>query len=101
MKRMHADLHALLQHGEDLGIDSDPIRIAHAYNAHLGSCFTHDVHSAAANFATSSGHLIAPSAGVDSSSLCNIAHSRLVPQRVLNSFDGIDPNGSDAIVGRQ
>ncbi len=100
MKRMHADLQALLQHGEDLGIDSDPIRIAHAYNANFGSCFTHDVHSADANFATCSDHLVAPSAGVDSSSLCNIAHSRLVPQRALNSFDGIDPNGSDAIVGR-
>ena len=73
IKRMHADLQALLQHGEDLGIDSDPIRVSHAYNAHLEAVFagsieptceeqdanTRSLHFSSsnpnANFATSSG----------------------------------------------
>ena len=133
IKRMHADLQALLRHGEDLGIDSDPIRVSHAYNAHLGAVFagraehscdeqhastptlqlfsnnlapaalphaTHAVPSVAANFATSSGLSISTSAGCSPSSHHNRALSSSVPQLALNSFDGIDPNGSDAFVGR-
>ena len=33
VKRMHADLQALVRHGGALGIDSDPIRVARAYGA--------------------------------------------------------------------
>ena len=166
---MQLDLKGLNQHGTVFGIDGHPIRVAHAYQNHLGVMFdeghyatfhnandpSHPGHSAysfmhaptasdhkrvqssyvathatghnadagaclsspahlkpcqsantsarssdasssahasstAAALATTSGHL---------SALYN-AHSSLVPQRASFSFVGIDPNGSDAIVGR-
>ena len=64
VKRMHADLQALVMHGGDLGIDCDPIRVAHAYGAQLEAIFAdsiepsftlqHSSCSADANNATSS-----------------------------------------------
>ena len=67
-----------------------------------------------ANTATSSGFVIKNSPGCDSlqisassfhsnfatSSCVSTAHHSTVPQRASCSFDGIDPNGSDAKLGR-
>ena len=105
VKRMRADIAALAKHGGALDITTDPIRTAHAYQCHLEQFYS-ELHGISKVRA-------APSLGTTASSAtpaCTSVHiniasqsgaqGSILPACEIKRFGGVDPNGSDALVGR-
>ena len=105
VKRMRADTAALAKHGGALDITTDPIRAAHAYQCHLEQFYS-ELHGISKVRA-------APSLGTTASSAtpaCTSVHINtasqsgaqggILPACEIKRFCGVDPNGSDALVGR-
>ena len=116
---MRADINALAQHGASLGISSDPIRVAHAYHSHLEHFFAelHGSPAACISPTLTASPICTPAHDSmplqvtapphrtsvhvsNNAALLSSTQSGFVPQRTLNRFHGVDPNGCDAPVGR-